>query len=86
MAHTERYNGWTNHATWNVALWIGNDQGLYEMARDAVWAKYRRSSHNDCPTDLRVEFCDFVEMLHRDGHITDRVAESVTLDSGRKNR
>ncbi len=27
------YNGWTNHATWNVALWIGGDQGLYEFAK-----------------------------------------------------
>ncbi len=28
------YNGWTNYETWNVALWLGNDEGLYEMARD----------------------------------------------------
>ena len=26
------YNGWTNYETWNVALWIGNDQGLYQLA------------------------------------------------------
>ena len=27
------YNGWTNYETWNVALWIGNDEGLYNIAK-----------------------------------------------------
>jgi hypothetical protein len=26
---TDRYNGWTNYETWNVALWLGNDEGSY---------------------------------------------------------
>ena len=26
------YNGWENYETWNVALWIQNDQGLYDIA------------------------------------------------------
>ena len=29
------YNGWTNYETWNVALWMQNDEGLYNLAAEA---------------------------------------------------
>ena len=30
------YNGWADWTTWNCALWIGNDEGLYNLAKDCV--------------------------------------------------
>jgi len=30
----ETYNGWTDWTTWNVALWINNDEGFYSIAKD----------------------------------------------------
>lgn len=29
----DEYNGWTNYETWDVRLWLNNDQGLYISAR-----------------------------------------------------
>ena len=27
-----KYNGWKNYETWNVALYIGSDESLYNIA------------------------------------------------------
>ena len=27
------FNGWSNYETWNVALWLQNDETLYSIAR-----------------------------------------------------
>ena len=35
MAHTQdnsEYNGWANWETWNVALWLQNDEAYYRTA------------------------------------------------------
>ena len=36
MTSDNTYNGWTNYQTWNVKLWIDNDEGLYNMVLEAA--------------------------------------------------
>ena len=50
ITETETYNGWANYETWNAALWIGNDEFLYNTAKACVrfaegetpWEKFVR--------------------------------------------
>ena len=52
------YNGWENYETWNVALWINNDEGLYHLAREA-------GSYEDFVDFL--EACSFNSLKTPDG-------------------
>ena len=45
------YNGWTNYETWNVALWLGNDESMYRTAR-----VYGHSGYDRLIPTLEVNF------------------------------
>ena len=40
------YNGWTNYETWNVALWMDNDEESYKIALSSKnYEEYRKKQN-----------------------------------------
>lgn len=52
-------NGHSSYEAWNIHLWINNDEGLYNMARECV-------RENCSPTDAAAEFINTVSELGMD--------------------
>jgi hypothetical protein len=68
------YNGWANYETWNVALWIGNEYGLYDLARNfsdydelanVMFMEYGMKETGDGVkwNDPKINRCELNEML-----------------------
>ena len=54
------YNGWTNYETWCVNLWIGNEQGSEEQARELALDAVKRHGKEDAPWHLADEFKSWI--------------------------
>ena len=67
------YNGWENYETWNVALWINNDEGLYHLAMEA-------GNYEDFVDAL--EGCSFNDLKTPDGvNYRDPKVNTIQLNS-----
>ena len=40
MENKDEYNGWTNYETWNVKLWMDNDEGSYSFWQEEAQRAY----------------------------------------------
>jgi len=60
---TAEYQGWKNYPTWAVALWINNDEGLYNYVLEAA-------------DDLRRDFSGR-ELIHHVVAVLDALIESM---------
>ena len=76
MKEDTTYNGWSNYETWNVALYIQNEEGLYHMARDYRHLGYQQFAEmmkEDCNsyetpdgvawTDSALDYDELNEMM-----------------------
>ena len=70
----QTYNGWTNYETWNVALWIQNDEFMYDMAREyrhlgyKAFAEFMMELKSSTPDDVKwdddsLNVCELNEMM-----------------------
>jgi hypothetical protein len=46
MTNDRSYNGWSNYETWNVNLWLTNDEGTY-----GYWTEAAQEAWNDAEAD-----------------------------------
>jgi hypothetical protein len=70
------YNGWTNYETWNLALWMDNDQGLYSMRCEAA---EDIAKDNEDRSDANVALADWLKQLVEDEQILGALPESGFL-------
>ena len=74
MSNNNEYNGWQNYETWNVNLWIQNNESIYFTVRDGL-------------ADLRADrewedvSIDAVKQVVRDAFSSDETPDGVSLMS-----
>jgi hypothetical protein len=74
-----RYNGWTNYETWAVALWIDNEQGSYESARELAKDLYRQAEADKTFTRREVAVNDLEDALKEEYEEGNPLADDATV-------
>ena len=62
----DKYNGYTNYATWNICLWIDNDEADQEYWKDVANGKDRHELASVLEDYFKDNIPDEVMGPHRD--------------------
>jgi hypothetical protein len=79
----EKYNGWTNYETFNVALWLGNDQGSEEewsRRADECWAANEADGSFTREERAALELADCLKEEIVDGEFAPDLGASMYAD------
>lgn len=58
------YNGWKNRQTWNVSLWINNDEWLYRQASSFMNLPFKSNYQKRC------SYVSFIKYISADDERT----------------
>lgn len=67
---SEKYNGWANYETWNVALWLHNEQGTADDLQELA-----RTARDDYPEDAAANLAESIE-----SYVTSDLPEMLGFD------
>jgi hypothetical protein len=71
------YNGWKNRQTWNVALWINNDEPLYRSAVEYM-KKHGTSERTGNPSKA-----PYIGFIRRNGLENERTPDGISFSGSR---
>ena len=77
--NAKTYNGWTNYETWNVALWLDNDQGSERYWREAAQECYSEAEASRSFTRQEQATLDLSQRLKNEIEEANPVADQASM-------